>query len=154
MTHQINQTTCPHTYTLSSCIHVNTADLLHIMCILVATGVLLGRLECSTMDKNYLRWMSRSFLRYCAWSSARFCWSSLRFRATASSIFLACKLSSTFNPSLLVLEIRRSSCKHFRHKWVAIKIKHQCLVCSPTWMGDHPPVTQIVVLWSFVVRMI
>ena len=32
---------------LLSCVHVNTIDLLNIMCTLVAIGMILGRLECS-----------------------------------------------------------------------------------------------------------
>ena len=38
--------TC-YTNPLFSCTHVNTADLLNVTCTLVATGMILGRLECN-----------------------------------------------------------------------------------------------------------
>jgi hypothetical protein len=41
--------TCYSTFLLS-CIHVNTPDLVNITCTLVATGVILGWLECTHLN--------------------------------------------------------------------------------------------------------
>ena len=53
-----NVTCCANS--LLSCIHVNTTYLLNIMCTLVATCVILGRLECTNYHKGHspykLRW--------------------------------------------------------------------------------------------------
>jgi hypothetical protein len=46
-----NVTCCPNS--LSSCIHINTAYFFNIMCTLIVTCVILGRLECTNYHKGH-----------------------------------------------------------------------------------------------------